>query len=644
MPTVKLEIQIDSSGNVTGLGRIEDALDDVSAKANQTQQRMVALGRAQDKLATGAIATGGAMLYLAGQCVSVANDVEEMRGKFDVVFGENGAAAEAWAAKHADAVGRSKYDLMSYMSVLQDTFVPMGVARGDATELAESVTKLAVDLASFNNTAEPDTIRDLQSALVGNHETMRKYGVVITQATLHQELLKQGVEGGTKAASEQEKMMARLALIMAGTSDAQGDAARTSDSMANRMRSAQAAVKDLQVEVGEALVPVLEKIIPQVTEIVEQFAEFADTPAGQMAIQAAIGIAGLAVAAGTAHHGLKLVNETVEAWKLVSSAYSSGVKAAATAQELAAAGTTAHATAIITRLIPAMIAAAPYVLAIAAGLFAINYAMKGYEEMSRIGERHHRLADMTREYSAATGREIDEKVTLADRKEGAQQPRSTPEDYAAIRWFQKENQRALRAGTPQEKAWAAHIGAKMKTYERRATDEGVDVDLSKSPDEKSGGGSSSSDPATRDPQQVLDDLQQMADEGAAGGASAAVQPAAREARADSTSGTERTAAQLRKGAAKFDERARQARVVRVDARTGRRYIVDTPASQHYASEANTLRDQAKKLARADGQSASQASGSGSMTVRFEGDGELTDAIANVARVVARDEIYRSQRP
>ena len=48
--------------------------------------------------------------------------------------------------------------------------------------------------------SEPETIDLLTSAIVGNHEAVRRFGVVITESTLKQELLEAGIEGGVEAA------------------------------------------------------------------------------------------------------------------------------------------------------------------------------------------------------------------------------------------------------------------------------------------------------------------------------------------------------------------------------------------------------------------------------------------------------------
>ena len=69
-------------------------------------------------------------------------------------------------------------------SSVQDTFVPLGFARGEAAKLSVQLTKLAVDTASFNNAQDIPTMMAFQSALVGNHEAVRRFGIVITETEL----------------------------------------------------------------------------------------------------------------------------------------------------------------------------------------------------------------------------------------------------------------------------------------------------------------------------------------------------------------------------------------------------------------------------------------------------------------------------
>jgi hypothetical protein len=205
--------------------------------------------------------------------VSAGSEAEETVSKFNAVFKDQAKAADIFGGQLADAVGRGKTELKGYLATLQDTFVPLGFARKEARLMSQEMVQLAIDLASFNNTADVDTIRDLQSAIVGNHETMRKYGVIITQATLDQELLNMGFKGGAKNATEQMKAQARLNIIMKGTTDAQGDAARTSASFANQWKRLRSNLKESGIMISKFFLPPLTKAVEKLNSMSLESAE-----------------------------------------------------------------------------------------------------------------------------------------------------------------------------------------------------------------------------------------------------------------------------------------------------------------------------------------------------------------------------------
>ena len=93
--------------------------------------------------------------------VRTASAAEETQAKFDTVFKELAGSANHWAEDFGDSVGRATQDVQSWMAGLQDTFVPLGIARDEAAELSKSLVTLAVDVASFNNTADADVITGL---------------------------------------------------------------------------------------------------------------------------------------------------------------------------------------------------------------------------------------------------------------------------------------------------------------------------------------------------------------------------------------------------------------------------------------------------------------------------------------------------
>lgn len=219
------------------------------------------------------VQAGRMMLNFGRDAVNAASDVEEGAAKFQQVFGNLSDGVEKDLQRMADANRRSLYDLKDFASELQNTFVPLGFAREQASAFAQTITQLGIDIAAFSNKADADVIHNLTSAIVGNHEAVRSYGIVLTQTVINQELAANGWDKLTGAALETAKAQARLNIIMRASADAQGAAVREADSYANTLKAWDAAVLDLKVSVGEGLLPAMTGL----TEAAIKLAKFMQT-------------------------------------------------------------------------------------------------------------------------------------------------------------------------------------------------------------------------------------------------------------------------------------------------------------------------------------------------------------------------------
>ena len=225
------------------------------------------------KLAVGSIAVVQ-FTRLASAMIGLTSRAEEMQGKFDVVFGSFSQSVTDELEAFGDVVGRSTQSLQEMASSVQDTFVPLGFSRGEASKLSVALTKLAVDTGSFNNTLAPDVMTAFQSALVGNHETVRRFGIIIDEAAIKQELLNMGIEGGVKSATAAQKVQARLNIITAGLGDAIGDAERTAGSFANTNERLKAEVAELAIALGGKLMGPLASVLGVMADLVKEAKDF----------------------------------------------------------------------------------------------------------------------------------------------------------------------------------------------------------------------------------------------------------------------------------------------------------------------------------------------------------------------------------
>ena len=248
-----IDVVIDASGAKKGLADYKKAVDSADKQTSGFTSR----ANSYYSTMAGVISTvaGSAFVALGAKAIDAASDMQETQGKFDVVFRGLEDSAESWATSLQSSYGMSSQEAKKFLASTQDLLVPMGMVRGEAGKMSNEVVKLATDLGSFNNIDTAQVMDDMQSALVGNYETMKKYGVVLSAARVEQEAYRLGLATSKADLDASAKAQAAYSLMVKGSSDAVGDFNRTSGSFANQMKTAKAHLKDFAVTVGEQLLP-----------------------------------------------------------------------------------------------------------------------------------------------------------------------------------------------------------------------------------------------------------------------------------------------------------------------------------------------------------------------------------------------------
>lgn len=201
--------------------------------------------------------------------IKAASDLNETVSKTGELFGDSTDAVLRWSKTTATAIGQSQQQALDGAS----TFAIMGRAAGltgdKLVTFSTDFTELASDLASFNNTSPEEAINAIGAALRGEAEPIRRYGVLLTDATIKQEAMALGIIKTTKEAlTPQQRVLAVQAAIYKQTSAAQGDFARTSEGLANQQKILAAQWHDLQASLGTGLLPVLTDVIKGVNALV----------------------------------------------------------------------------------------------------------------------------------------------------------------------------------------------------------------------------------------------------------------------------------------------------------------------------------------------------------------------------------------
>jgi hypothetical protein len=246
------------------------------------------------KAALPATAALAGLAAAAGPAISAASDLGENLSKVGVIFGDSAKEIEDFASTAATKLGQSKNAVLQAAGTFGTFGKAAGLGGEDLATFSNDFTALASDLASFNNTTPEEAINAIGSALRGESEPLRQYGVLLNDAKLKAAALELGIYDGSGALTDQQKILAAQKVIYDETGDAQGDFARTSDGLANSQRQLSAQMEDLQVSIGQALLPVVEAILP----LVKDFAQWAaDNPQTFTYIAGAIGLVAAAIIA-----------------------------------------------------------------------------------------------------------------------------------------------------------------------------------------------------------------------------------------------------------------------------------------------------------------------------------------------------------
>lgn len=253
------ELKIRITGDASGLKKATDESEGIlSGFGSKISAFSVATGLV---LAEGIKSGFSAAVGFLGDSIGAATDMNETISKVGVLFGDAAGQIETFAAGAATAFGQSKQQAMDAAATFATFGKSAGLSGSGLADFSTDLVGLASDMASFSNTSPEEAIEAIGAALRGEAEPIRRFGVLLDDATLRQKALEMGIISTTKdALTPQQKVLAAQAAIFDQTAAAQGDFARTSGGLANQQRILSANIENLKARIGQGLLPVALKL------------------------------------------------------------------------------------------------------------------------------------------------------------------------------------------------------------------------------------------------------------------------------------------------------------------------------------------------------------------------------------------------
>ena len=195
------------------------------------------------------------------QAIQTASDLEEVQNVVNVSFGSMANEVEAFAKTAIWSFGMSELTAKRTASTFMAMANGMGLAMKDGKNMSLQLTALAGDMASFYNVRQDVAQTALNSIFTGETESLKKFGVVMTEANLSAFALSRGITKSYSAMSQAEKVALRYNYVLKDTANAQGDFVRTSGSWANQVRILKEQFSQLLGILGKGLIQVLTPIV-----------------------------------------------------------------------------------------------------------------------------------------------------------------------------------------------------------------------------------------------------------------------------------------------------------------------------------------------------------------------------------------------
>lgn len=326
--------------------RIGDEMSGIGTKADAVGGRIGGIGKA-------AIAAGGLMASagIAGklsEAAHAASNLGEAQNANNVIFGSGAGVIDKFAATSLKTLGLAEITVRDLATGIGGMFNAVGIESARSAEMTTGLITRARDVGSVFNTTAQVVTEAFGSALRGESEPARRFGVFLTADAIAAEAMSSGLVKGavdvlalgqaqikaedavrkhavavktfgedsdqatkanldmlqaqeavTKALggqkpvlTEAEKMQAAYAIVMRSTEVAAGDYARTSDSLANKTADATEATKEATASLGESVAPILTKLTSLTTDLMGGFTNLPGPV--QTGVAALLGIAVLA--------------------------------------------------------------------------------------------------------------------------------------------------------------------------------------------------------------------------------------------------------------------------------------------------------------------------------------------------------------
>lgn len=191
------------------------------------------------------------------ESIKGAGNLEQSVGGIQAVFKEHADGLFKFAASAKTTLGLTANEYQELGTIIGSQLKNGGIAMDQLAPKTQELIGLGGDLSAQFGGSTKDAVDALSSALKGERDPIEKYGVSLNQAKIDAEAAALGFAKVGGSFDTQAQQAATLSLIMKQTADAQGAAARETNSFNSRQATFNAIVKEGRAAIAGAFLPAI---------------------------------------------------------------------------------------------------------------------------------------------------------------------------------------------------------------------------------------------------------------------------------------------------------------------------------------------------------------------------------------------------
>lgn len=185
----------------------------------------------------------------------------------DVAYGDANNSGKKLVSTMSNMIGLDQKSLTKSLGVYKQMASAMGITSEASSLLSENLLKMQTDISSLYNLDFARAGQILQVTLSGNTKSIRALGGDITETSLAQTALNLGITKSIDEMNRAEKTILIYLTLERQLANANGDAAKTINSVSNQVKILQEQWAMLSRQLSSIFLPILSTILPYLNAI-----------------------------------------------------------------------------------------------------------------------------------------------------------------------------------------------------------------------------------------------------------------------------------------------------------------------------------------------------------------------------------------